>query len=43
MPPTPKYLFVSNFLEDTIAVIDIDPNSATRHRVVLRIGTPRAP
>lgn len=40
-PPSPKYLFVSNFLEDTIAVIDIDPVSATRNRVVLRIGTPR--
>jgi DNA-binding beta-propeller fold protein YncE len=43
MSPPPRYLFVSNFLEDTIAVIDIAPNSPTRHRVVLRIGTPRAP
>jgi DNA-binding beta-propeller fold protein YncE len=43
MPPTPRYLFVSNFLEDTIAVIDIAPNSPTRHRVVLRIGTPSTP
>jgi DNA-binding beta-propeller fold protein YncE len=43
MLPTPKYLFVTNVLEDTIAVIDIDPSSPTRHRVVLRIGTPRAP
>jgi DNA-binding beta-propeller fold protein YncE len=43
MAPPPQYLFVSNFLEDTIAVIDIAPNSPTRHRVVLRIGTPRAP
>ncbi len=44
-PPTPprNYLFVSNFLEDTIAVIDITPDSSTRNRVVLRIGTPRAP
>lgn len=42
-PPLPNYLFVSNFLEDTIAVIDITPDSPTRHRVVLRIGTPRAP
>jgi DNA-binding beta-propeller fold protein YncE len=38
-----KLLFVSNVLEDTIAVIDIDPVSATHNRVVLRIGTPREP
>jgi DNA-binding beta-propeller fold protein YncE len=43
MPPRPRYLFVTNVLEDTIAVIDIDPSSPTRDRVVLRIGTPRAP
>lgn len=43
LPLPPRYLFVSNFLEDTIAVIDISPSSATRDRVVLRIGTPRAP
>jgi DNA-binding beta-propeller fold protein YncE len=43
MSPPPRYLFVSNFLEDSIAVIDIAPDSPTRHRVVLRIGTPRAP
>jgi DNA-binding beta-propeller fold protein YncE len=36
-----KLLFVSNVLEDTIAVIDVDPMSATRNRVVLRIGTPK--
>jgi DNA-binding beta-propeller fold protein YncE len=41
-PAPPNYLFVSNFLEDTIAVIDITPGSPTRHRVVLRIGTPRS-
>jgi DNA-binding beta-propeller fold protein YncE len=40
-PVPPSYLFVSNFLEDTIAVIDITPNHPTRDRVVLRIGTPR--
>jgi len=38
-----KQLFVSNFLEDTVAAIDIDPTSATHDRVVLRIGTPRVP
>ncbi|HEX8108068.1 MAG TPA: hypothetical protein VF516_10100 [Kofleriaceae bacterium] len=41
LPPPTKFLFVSNFLEDTIAVIDIDPSSPTRNRVVLRIGQPR--
>ena len=34
-------LYVTNFLEDTISVIDIAPSSATRNRVVLRIGIPR--
>ncbi|HEX3757849.1 MAG TPA: hypothetical protein VHW23_04045 [Kofleriaceae bacterium] len=38
-----KQLFVSNFLEDTIAAIDIDPMSPTHNRVVLRIGTPSTP
>lgn len=41
--PQNKLVFVSNFLEDTIAVIDIDPASPSRNRVVLRIGTPKAP
>ncbi len=39
--PTRKKVFVTNFLEDTIAVIDTTPNSPTRNRVVLRIGIPR--
>lgn len=38
-----KLLFVSNFLEDTIAVVNITPGDPTYNRVVLRIGTPRAP
>jgi len=38
---TRKKLYVTNFLEDTIAVVDIAAGSATRNRVVLRIGTPR--
>lgn len=38
-----KQLFISNFLEDTIAVVDVTPSSKTRNRVVLRIGVPRAP
>lgn len=41
--PGKKLLFVSNFLEDTIAVVDLDPGSPTRNRVVLRIGNPKAP
>jgi hypothetical protein len=34
---------VSNFLEDTVAVIDVSPTSKTRDRVVLRIGIPTVP
>ncbi len=33
-----KLLFVSNFLEDSVAVVDVDPTSATAYRVILRIG-----
>ncbi|HEY0191022.1 MAG TPA: hypothetical protein VGC42_07845 [Kofleriaceae bacterium] len=36
-------VFVTNFLEDTISVIDVNPASANRNRVVLRIGTPKPP
>ncbi|MEO8704341.1 MAG: YncE family protein [Kofleriaceae bacterium] len=39
--PGRKKLYVTNFLEDTIAVLDLAPGSPTRNRVVLRIGTPR--
>lgn len=38
--PSLKKLYVSNFLEGTIAVIDVSPTSMYRDRVVLRIGTP---
>jgi YVTN family beta-propeller protein len=41
--PGKQLLLVSNFLEDTIAVIDLSLNSPKRNRVVLRIGRPRAP
>lgn len=37
----PKRLFISNFLEDTIAVVDVNPRSAGYNRVVLRIGLPK--
>jgi DNA-binding beta-propeller fold protein YncE len=36
-----KRLYVSNFLDDTIAVLDVEPGSPTENRVVLRIGIPR--
>jgi DNA-binding beta-propeller fold protein YncE len=39
--PTRKKVYVTNFLEDTVAVIDVDPTSPTYNRVVLRIGVPR--
>jgi YVTN family beta-propeller protein len=42
LPGGQQQLLVSNFLEDTIAVIDLSLNSPKRNRVVLRIGTPRA-
>ncbi len=42
-PPGRQRLYVTNFLEDTIAVLDLTPGSATRNRVVLRIGEPRTP
>jgi len=38
-----KKLYVTNFLDDTVAVIDIAPGSPTRDRVVLRIGTVKPP
>lgn len=41
--PLRNKLYVTNFLEDTIAVLDIKPGTTTRNRVVLRIGTPREP
>lgn len=39
--PGRRRLYVSNFLEDTLAVIDLTPGAVTRNRVVLRIGEPR--
>lgn len=38
-----KKVYVTNFLEDTIAVIDVAPGSQTRNRVVLRIGEVKPP
>jgi hypothetical protein len=39
--PDQKLVFVSNVLEDTVAVISVEPTSPKRNRVVLRIGVPR--
>ncbi|HUS33143.1 MAG TPA: YncE family protein [Kofleriaceae bacterium] len=36
-----KKVYVTNFLEDTIAVIDVSPTSPRKNRVVLRIGDVR--
>lgn len=41
--PTRKKVYVTNFLEDTVAVVDASPTSPTHDRVVLRIGEPKAP
>lgn len=38
--PSRRLLFVSTFVDNAIAVIDIDPVSEDRHRVVMRIGGP---
>lgn len=40
---TKNLLLVTNFLEDSIAVLDTTPNVRTHNRVVLRIGKARAP
>ena len=41
--PSRNEIFVTNFLENTVAVIDVSPTSPTRDRVVLRIGIPTPP
>ena len=38
---TRKKLYITNFLEDTVSVVDLTPGAPTRNRVVLRIGSPR--
>ncbi len=39
--PSRKKVYVTNFLEDTVAVIDVAPDSIFHNRVVLRIGEVR--
>lgn len=36
-----RRLYVANFLEDTISVIDLTPGAPTENRMVLKIGTER--
>jgi hypothetical protein len=38
-----RRLYITNFLEHTVAVVDIDPASKFYNRVVLRIGVPKVP
>jgi len=40
--PSRKKVYVTNFLEDTVAVVDVAPDSIFHNRVVLRIGEARA-
>jgi hypothetical protein len=40
--PARKLLFVSNNIEGTVAVVDLEPGSRTENRVVLRLGRPRS-
>ncbi len=39
--PEQQLLYVANFLEDTIAVVDLAPGAATENRLVMRLGRPR--
>lgn len=39
--PLHKKIFIGNYAEDTITVIDAAPGSSTEHRAVLRLGDPR--
>lgn len=41
--PTRKKIYVTNFLENTVAVIDTSPTSPTYNRVILRVGIPKPP
>jgi YVTN family beta-propeller protein len=38
LDPNSKRAFVTNFLERTVGVIDLDPTRATYHRMIARIG-----
>ncbi|HWE30346.1 MAG TPA: hypothetical protein VHB97_20210 [Polyangia bacterium] len=36
----PRHAYVTNYSESTIAVVDLEPNSATENRVLARLGHP---
>jgi hypothetical protein len=36
--PSRRLLLIANFLEDSVAVVDLDPASPFLYRVILRIG-----
>lgn len=38
--PSRRLVLVANFLDNSVAVVDVDPTSPHLHRVVLRIGGP---
>jgi YVTN family beta-propeller protein len=40
--PSRKKVYVTNCLEDTVAVVDVAPDSIFHNRVVLRIGEVRS-
>ncbi len=39
--PLRKRVYVTDYADDTIAVIDVDPSSKTKNHTVLRVGKPR--
>jgi DNA-binding beta-propeller fold protein YncE len=39
--PTRKRVYVTDYADDTVAVIDVDPASPTKDHTVLRVGKPR--
>lgn len=41
--PTRRRIYVTNVLEDTVAVVDASAESTMRHRVVLRLGKAKVP
>jgi DNA-binding beta-propeller fold protein YncE len=41
--PGRNRLYVSNFFENTVAVVDLTPGAPTQYRVVLRFGLPSSP
>jgi 6-phosphogluconolactonase (cycloisomerase 2 family) len=41
LDPFSQRAFITNFLDNTIGIIDLDPSHARFHRMVLRIGTVR--